>query len=103
LVTAVTAYSPDVLSDRERRALMVIEQQLASGDPEFVRIFRAPVRPSAGVLLARVLMVLGLALVVLGSATVALPVAALGTAVTLGGSLLMVPRGRDATGLDPAT
>jgi hypothetical protein len=98
----VTAYPPDVLSDRERRALTVIERQLAAGDPEFVQIFRAPVPPPAGVLLARVLMVLGLALVVLGSATVALPVAALGTAVTLG-SLLMMPRGRDAAGADPAT
>lgn len=101
-MTAVTAYSPDVLSDRERRALAVIERQLAAGDPEFVQIFRAPAGPPAWVLLARVLMVLGLALVVLGSATVALPVAAIGTAVTLG-SLMMMPRGRDATGPDPAT
>ncbi len=92
-----------MLSDRERRALAVIEQQLAASDPEFVRTFRGPVRrPAGGVLLPRVLLVLGLALVVLGSATVALAVAALGTAVTMA-SLVLIARRDDGAGISPAT
>lgn len=91
-----------MLNDRERRALEGIEQQLAAGDPEFVQIFRSPTGPPLRDVVARVLMALGLALVLFGSATVDLAVAALGTAVTLG-SLLMMSRGRDASGADPAT
>jgi Flp pilus assembly protein TadB len=67
------------MSDRERRVLESIEQELRRSDPEFVRRFarlgkRRLTRPA-------ILLAVGLVVIVLGSAIVSVPVAVLGVAI----------------------
>jgi hypothetical protein len=68
-----------VLSDRERRVLDRIEQELRRSDPDLVRKFtrmrsRRMSRPA-------VLLTIGLVVMVFGSAIVSVPVAVLGIAI----------------------
>jgi Protein of unknown function (DUF3040) len=68
-----------VLSDRERRVLDRIEQELRRSDPGFVRKFtRMRARRISG---PSMLLTFGLVLMVLGSAIVSVPVALLGMAI----------------------
>ncbi|MBA3907930.1 MAG: DUF3040 domain-containing protein [Pseudonocardiales bacterium] len=68
-----------MLSDRERRVLDRIEQELRRSDPALVRKFtRMRPRRMSG---PAMLLTFGLAMMVLGSAVVSVPVAVLGMAV----------------------
>lgn len=91
-----------MLSERERRTLAGIEQQLATSDPEFVRIFHAPARRRVGRVLPRLLLVLGLSLMVVGSVVVSVPVAAVGVGLSLV-SLGLACQRTGGTGPVPAT
>jgi Flp pilus assembly protein TadB len=67
------------MSDRERRVLESIEQELRRSDPQFVRRFarlgrRRMTSPA-------MLLVIGLVVIVLGSAIVSVPVAVLGVGI----------------------
>ena len=67
------------MSDRERRVLESIEQELRRSDPELVRLFaRLGRRRMTG---PSMLLALGLVVMVLGSAIVSVPVALLGIAI----------------------
>jgi hypothetical protein len=68
-----------VLSDRERRVLERIEQELRRSDPDLVRMFSRMRRRRAGG--PAVLLGVGLVVMVLGSAIVSVAVAALGMAI----------------------
>lgn len=68
-----------MLSDRERRVLDRIEQELRRSDPDLVRKFaRMRARRVSG---PAMLLAFGLVLMVFGSAIVSVPVALLGMAV----------------------
>lgn len=90
-----------MLSERERRTLARMEQELRESDPDFVSQFHAlptrPITPSGPSLL----LVVGLLLMVLGSAIVAVPLALLGMAVALGALVLAYQRNGRA-GFSPA-
>jgi Flp pilus assembly protein TadB len=83
-----------VLSDRERRVLDRIEQELRRSDPDLVRKFtRMRARRVSG---ASMLLTFGLVLLVLGSAIVSVPVAVLGmviAAIALVGAYYRRPMG----------
>jgi hypothetical protein len=67
------------MSDRERRVLESIEQELRRSDPQFVRRFaRLGRRRMTG---PAMLLVVGLVVIVLGSAIVSVPVAVLGMGI----------------------
>ena len=67
------------MSDRERRVLESIEQELRRSDPEFVRRFaRLGKRRLVG---PAMLLAIGLVVIVLGSAIVSVPVAVLGMGI----------------------
>ena len=67
------------MSDRERRVLESIEQELRRSDPEFVRRFaRLGKRRITG---PTVLLAMGLVVIVLGSAILSAPVAVLGMGI----------------------
>ncbi|MBV9919721.1 MAG: DUF3040 domain-containing protein [Pseudonocardia sp.] len=67
------------MSDRERRALETIEQELRRSDPQFVRRFaRLGKRRLTG---STVLLAIGLVVIVLGSAILSAPVAILGMGI----------------------
>jgi hypothetical protein len=67
------------MSDRERRVLESIEQELRRSDPELVRLFtRLGRRRLTG---PAVLLAVGLVVIVLGSAIVSVSVAVLGMAI----------------------
>jgi Flp pilus assembly protein TadB len=73
------------MSDRERRVLESIEQELRRSDPQFVRRFaRLGRRRMTG---PAMLLVVGLVVIVLGSAIVSVPVAVLGMGIA-GAALL---------------
>ncbi len=68
-----------MLSDRERRVLERIEQELKRSDPDLVRMFtRMRTRRASG---PAVLLGVGLVVMVLGSAIVSVSVAMLGIAI----------------------
>jgi Protein of unknown function (DUF3040) len=69
------------MSDRERRVLESIEQELRRSDPEFVRRFaRLGKRRLSG---PAILLAVGLVMVVLGSAIVSVAVAVLGLGIAV--------------------
>ena len=69
------------MSDRERRVLESIEQELRRSDPEFVRRFaRLGKRRLSG---PAILLAVGLVMVVLGSAIVSAAVAVLGLGIAV--------------------
>jgi len=69
------------MSDRERRVLESIEQELRRSDPEFVRRFaRLGKRRLSG---PAILLAVGLVLIVLGSAIVSAAVAVLGLGIAV--------------------
>ncbi len=90
-----------MLSERERRTLARIEQELRESDPDFVSQFHAaPARPS-GPSGPSLLLAVGLLLMVLGSAIVAVPLALLGMTVALTALVLAYQRNGRA-GFSPA-
>jgi hypothetical protein len=69
------------MSDRERRVLESIEQELRRSDPEFVRRFaRLGKRRLSG---PAILLAVGLVMIVLGSAIVSAAVAVLGLGIAV--------------------